>query len=136
MKTFGEYLEQKYLEWQSKRGKRSSLREFGDALGVDQKSLANWLRGIHKPNPEYADRIAIFFDYDTTVHQLLGLPVPEKRLLEFKAMYPTLTDEDVADLDKFLEKVKKRHAAEKKHDISKSGNVDPNGTLAHAGRAS
>ncbi len=68
------------------------------------------MRDDRKPGPDYADQIAIFFNYDTTVYKLLGLPVPDKRLLEFKAMYPTLTDADIADLDKFLDKITARHA--------------------------
>lgn len=136
MEDFKTWFEKKYIDWLTKREKRGSVREFSELLGVDQRLVSNWMNGYKRPGPEFADKIAIFLNYDLTVYELLGLPVPEKRLLEFKAMYPSMTDEDIADLDKFLEKIKKRHAAEKKHDVSKSGNVDQNGTLAHAGRAS
>jgi hypothetical protein len=136
MEEFKAWFEQKYISWINQRGRRGSLREFSEWLGVDQRLVSNWMGGQRRPGPEYADIISIHFNYDLTVYKLLGLPVPEKRLLEFKAMYPTLTDEDIADLDKFLEKVRRRHAAEEKRNLSKTGTVDPDGTMLHSGRAS
>ncbi|MGV0974477.1 MAG: hypothetical protein ACOYBO_00955 [Azonexus sp.] len=134
MDKFTAWFEKKFLDWQSSRGRRASIREFSEWLEINQNLVASWMGGYRKPGPDYADRICIALDYDLTIYELLGLPVPEKRLLEFKAMYPTLTDEDVADLDKFLEKVRKRHAAEEKRNLSKTGPVDPDGGLLHAGR--
>jgi transcriptional regulator with XRE-family HTH domain len=132
MADFKTWFEQKYIDWLTKRGKRGSIREFSELLGVDQRLVSNWMNGNKRPGPDSADRIAIFLNYDLSVYEVLGLPVPEKRLLEFKAMYPSMTDEDVADLDKFLEKVRKRHAAEEKRNLSKTGPVDPDGSLIHA----
>lgn len=133
---FAVWIENEYLKWQLRQKGRKSIAEFSDWLGFPKTTVVQWMNGQRKPGAETADKISIKLNYDLTVYELLGLPVPEKRLLEFKAMYPSMTDEDIADLDKFLEKIKKRHAAEKKHDVSKSGNVDQNGTLAHAGRTS
>ena len=134
MDNFEKWINHKFLDWQTKRGRRGSIREFSELLGFDQRLVSNWMNGNKKPGAESADKICIALDYDLTIYEMLGLPVPEKRLLEFKAMYPTLTDEDVADLDKFLEKVRKRHAAEEKRNLSKTGPVDPDGGLIHAGR--
>lgn len=131
MTEFKTWLERKYIDWLAKRGKRGTVREFSEMIGVDQRLMANWMNGDRKPGPEMADKIAIAFGYDTTVHELLGLSIPEKRLLEFKAMYPTMTDDDIADLDKFLDRVRTRHATEQEN-VSKAGDGHTKRRIVHA----
>src|SRR3990167_9702078 len=109
MNDFGQWLEKQYINWLAKRGKRGSIREFGDALGIDQKLIANWMRGIHKPNPDYADRIAIFLNYDFTVYDLLGYTRPAKELLQLKALWPDMTERDRSEVGKLLEKIEQRN---------------------------
>ena len=117
MPTFGEWLEKKYLDWQANIGRRASLREFGEAIGIDQKTLANWLRGAHKPNPDYADRISIFLNYDLTVYDLLGLPRPAKELLQLKALWPDMNERDRTNVAKLLDKIEKSHATQKRQPL-------------------
>jgi transcriptional regulator with XRE-family HTH domain len=114
MADFKTWFEQKYIDWLAQRGRRGSIREFSELLDIDQKMVSNWMRGSGKPGPQYADKIAIFLDYDMTVYDLLDMPRPDKELLKFKALWPTMTDKERAEVGKVLEKVEKRNAAESK----------------------
>jgi hypothetical protein len=91
MSPFSDWFEGKFLEWQNARKKHSTIREFSDWLGLDQRLVANLMRGDRKPGPEYADIISIKFGYDMTVYDLLGLPRPDKDLLRAKKKYPKMT---------------------------------------------
>ena len=91
MEDFKTWFEKKYIEWLSKRGRRGSIREFSEWLGISQSLVANWIGGHRKPGPDYADKIAISFGYDMTVYTLLGLPKPDKDLLWAKKKYPKMT---------------------------------------------
>ncbi len=108
MTDFKTWFEQKYIDWLSKRGKRGSIREFAELLGVDQKLVANWMRGDRKPGPDYADKIAIFLNYDLTIYDLLGLPRPDKQLLKIKALWPNMNERERSEVGKLLDRVDER----------------------------
>ena len=113
MTDFKTWFEQRYIDWLAKRGKRGSIREFSDLLDIDQKMVANWMRGSGKPGPQYADKIAIFLNYDLTVYDLLGIPRPDKALLQAKANWAYMTDDERDEIIKILEAAEERHAKEK-----------------------
>ena len=111
---FKTWLEQKYLEWLSKRERKGTVREFSDLIGVDQRLMANWMNGDRKPGTDYADKISIFLNYDMTVYDLLGLPRPAKELLQLKSLWPAMTERERAEVGKLLEKIEQRNATDHK----------------------
>lgn len=56
--NFPEYIEKKYLEWQTQQGKRKSIEEFAVFLGVSQPTLSLWMNGRRKPSERIADHLA------------------------------------------------------------------------------
>lgn len=112
MTDFKTWFEQKYIDWIAKRGRRGSLREFSEWLGVSQSIVANWMGGHRKPGPEYADIICIHFGYDFTIYDLLDMPRPAKELLQLKALWPQMNERERAEVGKLLEKIEKRNAVE------------------------
>lgn len=114
MEEFKTWFEKKYIAWLSNRNRRGSLREFSEWMGVSQSVVSNWMSGQRKPSAEYADIICIHFDYDMAVYDLLGLPRPPKELLQFKALWPVMSERDKSEIGKFLEKVEQRNATSHK----------------------
>jgi transcriptional regulator with XRE-family HTH domain len=110
--AFKDWFEQRYIDWMSKRGRRGSVREFSELLGVNQSVVANWIGGHRKPSPEHADKIAIFLDYDLTVYDLLEMPRPDRDLLRIKALYPTMNERERADVKTLLDKIERRTSHE------------------------
>jgi hypothetical protein len=49
MKTFSEWITEKFLDWQKSAGERKTLVEFADWIGVSQPSLSDWMSGKYKP---------------------------------------------------------------------------------------
>ena len=112
MTEFKTWLEHKYIDWLSKRGKRGTIREFSELIGADQRLVANWMNGNKKPGPEMADKIATFLDYDMTVYELLDLPKPAKELLKIKTLWPKMTDKQRAEVGKLIEDIERSNAKE------------------------
>jgi len=112
MIDFKTWFEQKYIDWLTKRGKRGSVREFSELIGVDQRLVSNWMNGHKRPGPDFADKIAKFLDYDLTVYDLLDLPKPDKRLLKAKANWEYMTEAERDEITEILERAEARHAQE------------------------
>jgi transcriptional regulator with XRE-family HTH domain len=112
MENFERWINGKFLEWQTKRGRRGSIREFGELLGVDQRLLSNWMNGERKPGPDSADKICIALDYDLTIYDVLGMPRPDRDLLRIKALYPAMNERERADVKTLLDKIERRTSHE------------------------
>jgi transcriptional regulator with XRE-family HTH domain len=52
------WLENKYLEWQTKKGERKTISEFADYLDVNRSLLSFWMNGARIPNEENIIKIA------------------------------------------------------------------------------
>jgi transcriptional regulator with XRE-family HTH domain len=76
--TIPELLEKKYLEWQSQLGKRKTLDEFAEYLGVSRTVLSNWLSGNRKPGTESLRLLSSKLGFE--VYDVLGLPRPDEDL--------------------------------------------------------
>lgn len=55
---FSVFLEKKYLDWQQGLGRRATLTEFAEYLGIDRTLLSHYLNLGHLPTREMAQRIA------------------------------------------------------------------------------
>lgn len=76
--TFPELLEQKYLQWQTQQGKRRTLDEFAEYLGVGRPVLSNWLTGKRNPGIESLRLLSSRLGFE--VYDVLGLPRPDEDL--------------------------------------------------------
>ena len=75
---FSQYLEMKFLEWQTKGGKRKTVVEFADYIGVKQQTLSKWWNSDGKPEGENVRKLADKFGLE--VYDVLGLPRPDADL--------------------------------------------------------
>lgn len=80
--SFPQFLERKFLEWQTREGERKTVGEFAKYLGFAQSTISMWWTGKNTPTDEtilrrLADRLGL------EVYDALGLDRPDEDLLWF-----------------------------------------------------
>lgn len=75
VKTFGEWLFDKQLDYERSKRRRVNQTEFANHIGVSQATLSNWLNEATRPSAEAALKLAAKFD-DYEVMDLLDYPNP------------------------------------------------------------
>jgi len=55
---FAKFIEQAYIAYQAKEGRRVSVSEFAKALGVSQALISHWMSGSRKPGREVVAKVA------------------------------------------------------------------------------
>jgi transcriptional regulator with XRE-family HTH domain len=76
--NFPQFIEKKYLEWQTKEGKRKSVEEFATYIGVSQSALSLWMGGKRTPSAQTVNLLAEIFG--NGVYDALDLPRPNPYL--------------------------------------------------------
>lgn len=92
MNKFSEYLERQFLEWQQKSGKRRTLNDFADYLGVKRPLLSLWLNGSRKPGIETTIRLSELLGLE--IYDALELPRPDPRLHYITRNWGKIPDEE------------------------------------------
>lgn len=113
--NFSQWLEQKYLEWQNAQGKRKTLDEFAEYIGVSRSILSHWISGTRKkPTPESIRQLSNKLGFE--VYDVLGLPRPDEDLAYISQHWDQVSE---TFRRKFREEVEKQLESESKG-ISKS----------------
>lgn len=99
---FSTFLEKKFLEWQIKQGKRTTLREFSEHLGVSRAAISLWLNGDRIPDQNNIQKLAEVFGYD--VYDALDLPRPNPYLQKINQIFERLSPEHQQKLADMAEK--------------------------------
>lgn len=102
---FPAWLEQKYLGWQGERGKRATLAQFADHLGISAPLLSHYLNGLRKPTAENARKLAQRLGPE--VYEILGLQDPDPKLRFIARNWGRLTSEQQQQLLAAAEKMLK-----------------------------
>lgn len=87
----GNWLELKYLEWQTKEGGVRTMAEFADYLGIVRMTLSRWMNGRNIPDKKYVDQLADKLGPE--IYDLMGLPRPDPSLVYIIKRWPALTIE-------------------------------------------
>jgi hypothetical protein len=74
---FPEYLEQRYLRYQTDHGKRKTLDEFADWLGQERVLVSLYMSGKRKPGPYNIRRMALVLGLE--LYDVLHLPRPDEQ---------------------------------------------------------
>jgi transcriptional regulator with XRE-family HTH domain len=75
---FSVFLEKQYLDWMQKSGKRKTLNEFADFLGIKRPLLSLWLGGKREPSYETTQRLSNLLGIE--IFDALELPKPDPTL--------------------------------------------------------
>lgn len=103
---FSEWLEQKYLEYQIDQGRRVTLGEFAEALGISQGLLSHYLKGIRKPRISTVHKLAEVLGAE--IYTILGYQRPDIRLQYISANWDKLSQEEQDGLtDRMKDMVRK-----------------------------
>jgi transcriptional regulator with XRE-family HTH domain len=110
--NFPEYLERKFLTWQQQQGKRKTIVEFANYLGVSQAVLSMWLNGSRSPNQSSVQLLSKTFGDE--VYDALGLPRPNENLSYIEHNWDNLPPEQQRALREQAEKYVTKHDRSKK----------------------
>jgi transcriptional regulator with XRE-family HTH domain len=81
------WLNQKFLDWQIKTGKRQTLRSFAKFLDVKEQSLSGWMNGSNPPSGENLQKIAFKLGFE--IYDLVGKVRPGN-IVPFSSLPPEL----------------------------------------------
>lgn len=107
MTSFGKWLENKFLEWEKETGKRRTLSEFADFLGVSRPLVSMWINGSRNPSAVNIETLAQVFGPE--IYDILNIPRPDPDLERLKRIWKYLPEETRRSLAEQAE----RYAAEK-----------------------
>lgn len=88
---FSLLLEKKFLEWQIKQGRRTTLKEFSDHIGVSRAAISLWLNGDRVPDQTNLQKLADMLGYE--VFDVLNIPRPNLYLQRINKLFDRLTPE-------------------------------------------
>lgn len=100
--NFPAFLEKQYLAWQQRAGKRKSLEEFANYLGISQPLLSLWMNGRRKPGTDNIELLANIFGPE--IYDSLDLPRPDPDLQIIMHLWPLLPEGTRQDIRKQAEK--------------------------------
>jgi len=110
--TFPEYIEKKYLQWQTELGKRKSIEEFAMYIGVSQSALSLWMSGKRTPSVQTANLLAEIFGND--VYDVLGIPRPNPHLQAITRNFEFLSEEKQERIAREIAEEAAKYEAKKK----------------------
>lgn len=74
MNNFSSWITRKYVEWQAKEGRRTTIEEFAAYLGTSRPLVNMWMNGNKKPGKENIKILAELFGNE--IFDILELPRP------------------------------------------------------------
>lgn len=116
---FSAWLEAKYLEWQQERGKRATLSQFADYLGISAPLLSHYMNGIRKPTRENVQKFARRLGPE--IYDIFGLQDPDPRLRLISRNWSKLTVEQQQQLIEGMESLLKASDAKSKSGKKRGG---------------
>ena len=103
--NFAQWLEKKYIEWISKSGRRRTLAEFSDFVGIPRPLLSRYLNGSRVPKYSNADQIAAQLGQE--VYAVLGYRSPDDMLRGLQDHWNLLNDRERAQIEKIIDRLEK-----------------------------
>ena len=94
---FNQWLEQQYLDWEHQSGRRKTLQQFADYLGISSSLLSHYLSGSREPAAENLDKIADKLGDE--VYDVLERPRPDPILRNVIRKWGKLSDEQKARIE-------------------------------------
>ena len=94
---FNQWLEQQYLDWEHQSGRRKTLQQFADYLGISSSLLSHYLSGSREPAQENLDKIAD--KLGDKAYDALERPRPDPVLRKVIRKWGELSDEQKARIE-------------------------------------
>lgn len=108
---FSEWLEKKYLEWQTQAGKRKTLTSFAKWLGVSKSLMSRYLNDKVTPS---LDKVQIMASQlGPEIYDVLGLARPDPAVRELQALYTAMPPEEQKEIMDIVKDFAERHGYKK-----------------------
>lgn len=91
MISFPEWLEQYFLNWQAKQGKRTNLNEFAAFLGFSRPTISMWMNGSRTPSFETIEQLSL--KVGPEIFDVMDLPRPDPDLQTLIHIWPHISEE-------------------------------------------
>ncbi len=93
--AFGKWLEQKYIDWITEKGKVLPQKDFADYLGIEPVNISNYINARRNmPDIEAIEKIAAKLGPE--IYDVLGLARPDKDLKQVTAVWHLLSEDQKA----------------------------------------
>lgn len=93
---FADWLEAEYLKWEQQRGKRSTLVQFANYLGISAPLLSHYIKGIREPSNDTVHKLAQRLGAE--IYDVLGLQRPDANLQFISRNWSKLTEAQKSEL--------------------------------------
>lgn len=90
MTSFRDWINQKFIEWEKQSGRRRTLNQFADYLGVSRVIVSMWMNGTRTPSRDNASLLAQTFGPE--IYDILNLPRPDPDLQTITYLWPRLPE--------------------------------------------
>lgn len=90
-KTFRQFLEENFLQWQMTTGGRKTVYEFAEYIGVGQSTISTWWNETRIPQGDNIRKLAEKLGLE--VYDVLGLSRPDSDLFYIQSVWEELTVE-------------------------------------------
>jgi len=108
--AFANWLDNQYLDWQKRQGRRRPAKAFAAYLGFENATVNQWLNGHRRPSLDNAFGLARRLGLG--VYDALGLPRPDELLFRVEVDWDLLTQSEREKIGALLESARRRHARE------------------------
>jgi transcriptional regulator with XRE-family HTH domain len=88
---FSTYLENCFLDWQKRGGRRRTQNEFAEYLGIKRSLLSMWMNGSRQPGDETIMRLAFLLGME--IYDALDKTTPDPRLLYIQSNWDRMSEE-------------------------------------------
>lgn len=100
------WLERQYIEWQRGRGKRGTITEFAEWLGVSRGTYNNWI--IKKQTPGGDSLVLLGEKLGWEIYDIVGEPRPHPVQQLTVKMWGKLTDDEIRAIERIVKRAEKR----------------------------
>jgi transcriptional regulator with XRE-family HTH domain len=90
MSKISDWMNDAFLKWQTSHGRRKTISEFANHVGVSQPLMSNYLNGTRTPSGENVDKIADVLGDE--IYRILELQPPDPNLQIIKRIWETLSE--------------------------------------------
>ncbi len=89
MRDFKDWINKKFIEWEHASGRRRTLSDFANYLGVSRPIVSMWMNGARTPSRDNVHVLAKIFGAE--IYDILGIQRPDPDLEAIKDMWDALT---------------------------------------------
>jgi transcriptional regulator with XRE-family HTH domain len=91
MTEFSEWITRKFVEWQATQGRRKTIEEFANFIGVSRPLINMWMNANQKPGKENIKLLAEIFGVE--VYDSLGMERPNPYLERANRLWEFIPEE-------------------------------------------